>query len=201
MDTVEVMSPDLLDRAVNTLARAFDADPMFQWIFPDPQKRARSLRLLNRVPLRFGLRYGRVTHYHDGMAVAIWIPPGRAVSLGGMVRSGMLGVPLRIGLGPFGQFAGANDVMGKIHAKHVPDPHWYLLIVGVDPELQGRGVGSALVQEGLSRADDSKATCYLETSEARNVPFYERYGFTVLEQASLGAGGPPAWAMRREPRQ
>ncbi len=201
MNAVQAMKADLLDRAVNTLTRAFDADPMFRWIFPDPQERARSLRLLNRVPLRFGLRYGRVTHCHDGMAVAIWVPPGRSVSLVGMARSGMLSVPLRIGLRPFGRFAGANEVMGKLHAKHVPDPHWYLLIVGVDPELQGRGVGSALVQEGLSEADASNSSCYLETSEERNIPFYERYGFTVLAQASLGAGGPPGWAMRRDPAQ
>ncbi|CAN5867929.1 GNAT family N-acetyltransferase [soil metagenome] len=201
MAAVEVMNPALLDRALNTLTRAFDADPMFRWIFPDPQERARSLRVLNRVPLRFGLSHGRVTQSHDGMAVAIWIPPGQAVSLGGMVRSGMLTVPLRVGLRQFGRFVGANDVMGKIHARHVPELHWYLMVVGVDPELQGRGVGSALVQEGLSKADENNSVCYLETSEERNVPFYQRYGFTVLEQAPLGANGPPGWAMRRQPRR
>jgi ribosomal protein S18 acetylase RimI-like enzyme len=117
-----------------------------------------------------------------------------------MIRSGFLGVPFRIGVGPFAKFAGANDIMDKIHKKRVPEPHWYLMVVGVDPELQNRGVGSALVKEGLTQADQRDCPCYLETSEKRNLAFYERLGFVVLEEATLGKGGPLAWAMRREPQ-
>jgi ribosomal protein S18 acetylase RimI-like enzyme len=95
---------------------------------------------------------------------------------------------------------GANEVMGKFHTKYVPEPHWYLLIVGVDPALQGKGLGSALVKEGLARADDTRCPCYLETSEERNLAFYERLGFVVVGTAPLGKGAPPGWAMRREPQ-
>src|SRR5687768_9291465 len=98
MNIVELMKPELLDRATGTLARAFDTDPMFRWIFPDPERRARGLLLLNRVPLQYGMRYGRVTQSHGGKAVAIWIPPGQPMSVVGMLRSGMLNVPFRIGL-------------------------------------------------------------------------------------------------------
>lgn len=200
MNRVEPMAPEFLERATVTVARAFDSDPMFAWIFPDLRRRARSLEVLMRVPVRYGLRYGHVSHSQGGKAVAIWAPPGQAVSMGRLIRCGMLSVPFRIGFRPFGQFAGANDIMGKIHTKHVPEPHWYLLIVAVDPELQGQGAGSALLQEGIARADQSKFPCYLETSHERNVPFYERYGFSVIETTALGPGGPPAWAMRREAR-
>ena len=72
------------------------------------------------------------------------------------------------------------------------------MVVGVDPDLQGRGLGSSLVKEGLARADQASCPCYLETSERRNGAFYERLGFVVLETATLGTGGPTAWAMRRE---
>ena len=82
----------------------------------------------------------------------------------------------------------------------VPESHWYLVVVGVDPELQGQVVCSAIVREGLALADQESKPCYLETSERRNLPFYERVGFVVLEEATLGKGGPKAWAMRREPR-
>jgi len=95
---------------------------------------------------------------------------------------------------------GANEIMERIHKKHVPEPHWYLAIVAVDPELQGRGLGSALVKEGLMQADQAHCPSYLETSEQRNLAFYERQGFVVVETVILGDGGPPAWAMRREPR-
>jgi ribosomal protein S18 acetylase RimI-like enzyme len=168
-------------------------------MFPDPARRARALKLLNRVPLEYGLRYGHATESHAGGAVSVWSPPGRPISMVGMIRSGILRVPFGVGFGPFVLFVGANGIMERIHKQHVPEPHWYLLVVGVDPELQGRGVGSALIREGLSRADAAACPCYLETSDERNVAFYERYGFRVLAKASLGTGGPPGWGMRREP--
>ena len=189
-----------MERAVITLERAFASDPMFMWMFPDPRERSRSLRLFLRVPLQYGLRYGHVTESSGGMAVAIWLPPGREITAGGMIRCGMLTMPFRVGFRPLARFAGADGVMGKLHKKFVPEPHWYLLIVGVDPELQGRGLGSALVKEGLARADESNSPCYLDTSEERNLAFYQRQGFAVVGTALLGKGGPPGWAMRRNAR-
>ena len=201
MDDDSAVAPldrSMLDAVNDTLVTAFMDDSMFGWVFPDPAARARGLRRLNRVPLEYGLRYGYVRQSDEGRCVAIWIPPGEPMSPGRMVRSGMLAVPFRIGLGPLARFGGANGVMGKIHKRHMSGPHWELLIVGVDPALQGRGRGSALVRDGLARADKAGLPCYLNTNTPANLPFYERLGFTVLEQASLGKGGPPAWAMLRD---
>jgi|SRR5680860_1079140 len=105
---------------------------------------------------------------------------------------------MRIGFRPMARFAGANAVMDKVHKRHVSQPSWQLLIVGVDPDLQGQGRGSAIVQEGLARADQAALPCYLEASTPANLAFYERLGFTNMEEATLGKGGPPAWGMRRE---
>lgn len=67
-------------------------------------------------------------------------------------------------------------------------------------QLQGRWLGSALVRKGLRRADQDHRPCYLETSDERNLAFYERHGFGVVERTTLGDSGPPAWAMCRAPR-
>lgn len=198
---IELLGRASLERATITLERAFSTDPMFAWIFPDAQRRCQSLRVLNRVPLEYGLRHGRVTHSNEALATAIWIPPGHTITPSGMIRSGILGVPGRIGFRPFVRFMGANSVMGRLHKKYVPEPHWYLLIVGVDPELQGRGLGTALVTEGLARADQSACPCYLETSQERNLAFYERHGFAIVASAPLGKGGPTGWAMRRDAQE
>ena len=199
MDGIDSLKWEDVDGAATTLERAFSTDPMFTWIFPDPTRRSQSLRRINRVALEYGLRYGHVTQSDDGMAVAVWTPPGRAITVGNMVRSGILTVPFRVGFRPFVKFMGANDVMGRIHKKYAPEPHWYLLIIAVDPELQGRGRGTALLKKGLARADQANCPCYLETSEERNLAFYERHGFRVVESTSLGDGGPTGWAMRRDP--
>jgi len=201
MDDNSVVAPldrSMLDAANETLVSAFMDDSLIGWVFPDPATRERRLRRLNRVPLEFGLRYGYVRQSHEGRCVAVWVPPGEPMSPWRMLRSGMLAVPLQTGLGPLARFGGAGGVMDKIHKRHMDGPHWELLISGVDPALQGQGRGSALVRDGLSRADAEGLPCYLHTNTAANLPFYERLGFAVLEEATLGKGGPQAWAMRRD---
>src|SRR5262245_2571525 len=128
MEPIRQMSPAAMERALITLERAFGKDPMFTWMFPDPRQRSRSLRRFLRVPLQYGLRYGHVTESNGGMAVAIWLPPGRKVTAGGMIRCGVLTVPFSIGFQPFVRFVGADGVMGEFHKSFVPEPHWYLLI-------------------------------------------------------------------------
>jgi ribosomal protein S18 acetylase RimI-like enzyme len=200
MSAIVSLQRGSIDRAAITLERAFSPDPLFTWVFPDPVTRPAALERFIRVPLEYGLRYGRVTTSHEAKAACVWLPPGPGMTMPRMIRSGMLGVPFRTGFGPFLKFMAANEIMDKIHKARVPEPHWYLLIVGVDPELQGQGAGSAIVREGLALADRESKPCYLETSERRNLAFYERLGFVVLEEAVLGKDGPKAWAMRREPR-
>jgi ribosomal protein S18 acetylase RimI-like enzyme len=192
----------LLDTAGGTLARAFVDDPMFEWVFPDPASRARKLGVLNRIPLEYGLRYGLlVTESDSGRGVAIWLRPGQSLTPLGMARCGMLSAPVKVGFAALGRFARANAMMEPVHKQAMGGrPHWQLLIVGVDPDLQGRGLGAALVRDGLHRADRDGLACYLDTSKAANVPFYEHLGFETVDQVQLGKGGPPGWGMRREPQ-
>ena len=60
------------------------------------------------------------------------------------------------------------------------------MVVGVDPlDLQGRGLGTALVKEGLERADRDNVPCCLDTAEERD-----------LGSTSASASGwskPPSW--------
>ena len=38
-------------------------------------------------------------------------------------------------------------------AVHPEEPHWYLAIIGSDPEARGGGFGSALMRSRLDRCD------------------------------------------------
>jgi len=200
MEGIRQLKPEAIERAGITLDRAFANDSMFGWIFTDPIQRLQSLRALHRVLVQYGLRYGRVTESNDVMAVAVWLPPGRTIRACGMIRCGILGVVFTMGLQRFTKFVVANEVMEKFHKKGVSEPHWRLLVVGVAPDLQGSGIGSALVKEGLARADDTNSPCYVMTNEERALDFYERLGFVVVGTTPLGKGAPRGWAMRREPR-
>ena len=64
------------------------------------------------------------------------------------------------------------------------------------PEHQGKGLGTALLRPGLEHADALRLPAYLESSNERNVPLYERHGFAVIAEHVL-PDGPTLWLMWR----
>ena len=67
------------------------------------------------------------------------------------------------------------------------------------PSHRGRGLGRALLQPVLDRADADGVPCYLETAQPTNVTFYERLGFRVLVHVVEPSSGLPLWTFRRDP--
>ena len=75
-------------------------------------------------------------------------------------------------------------------------PHSHYGPFGVEPELQGRGIGSLVLAEYTRRLDAGGEDAYLETDKPENVALYGRFGFEVVEEAEvLGARN---WFMWRE---
>ena len=81
----------------------------------------------------------------------------------------------------------------------MPQPHYYLAILGADPLFQRAGAGSAAIQPMLDRCDAEGTPAYLETQKEDNIAYYHRSGFSVVEEIRVD-GCPSMWAMRREPR-
>ncbi len=75
--------------------------------------------------------------------------------------------------------------------------HYYLECIGVTPNLHGKGLGSAILQHIVNRANSEKVGIYLETGNSRNLPFYEMFGFHVEAQQKII--GVPTWFMWRPP--
>jgi ribosomal protein S18 acetylase RimI-like enzyme len=70
--------------------------------------------------------------------------------------------------------------------------------LGVSPEYQGQGIGGRLLQPVLQEADRTKTPCYLETSTAAAVRFYQRHGFETVDQGLFANW--EYWAMKRNPQ-
>src|SRR5262249_24908653 len=93
----------------------------------------------------------------------------------------------------------SNACVSLLEKRHPRFPHWYLLLLGVDPPAQGQGVGKALVRPILERCDREGLPAYLETGKERNVRFYASLGFDVMEEIALPGGGPKIWLLLRNP--
>jgi ribosomal protein S18 acetylase RimI-like enzyme len=84
--------------------------------------------------------------------------------------------------------------------RHPSTPqHWYLAVLGTDPDAQGRGLGSAVLSAMLEQCDRDGVPSYLESSKERNIDFYARHGFRVTGEIKL-LRGPNVWPMWRDSR-
>jgi predicted N-acetyltransferase YhbS len=86
---------------------------------------------------------------------------------------------------------------GTAEKRRPEEDHWFLDIIGVRPERQGEGIGSALLRAGLAEVDKDGVPAFLVTSQPRNVPFYEWLGFGVTEEYDIGPVH--VWPMLRMP--
>lgn len=103
-------------------------------------------------------------------------------------------------LGPLGsaRYHAIVDFMAPLAAKHVPADAWYLSIVGVHPDVQGRGLGRTLLSPTLDEATAAGHACYLETFTPENLGFYERLGFAPVADFLEPTTGSPYVIMRRD---
>jgi GNAT superfamily N-acetyltransferase len=186
-----------LDAVARTLGRAFEDDPVMAWLFPDPATRLASVtRFFAYAVEQVHLPHGDIVTAGAMASVAVWEPPGRwKVPLSTTLRGARAMVSL---LGP--RLPRSLRGLSAIESRHTRWPHWYLAIVGTDPEHQGRGLGAAVIRDVLSRCDGDGVGAYLESSKPENVPYYERFGFRVVDEVRLPAG-PPVWLMWRHPER
>lgn len=186
------------DRAgvVTTLARAFWRDPFIAFFYPDERLRARRIEPFFGLLWRANWLGGYIDIATNCGAAALWRPPGRwRVPRRTMVAN------LPAMLGTYGLAAGRVFAsLAAMEREHLSEPHWYLMTLGTDPAMQGRGLAKALICTGLARCDAVGLPAYLESGDAANISFYERLGFHFLGETKI-PNGPAFYPMLRPPAQ
>ena len=187
-----------LTEASEALSRAFHNDPLQQYVLPDNQDRRRLSPLHFQPILEYGLQFGEVL-VTDGSVkgVAVWLPPGSTeVSEDRAASAGLDRVAETIGEAAAARFFSTLEYLDPFHVSDAPEPHWYTMVVGVDPSAQGQGLGRALLQPVLDRAQASGHPCYLETAQPENVPFYQHLGFRLLRDVVDPTSSLRLWTFR-----
>ncbi len=188
-------------RARSVIGRAFRDYNLMCYACPHDRRRLPGVTAVYGAIMHDCYRCGEVYVTSDGAGVASWLPPTCAVpGLVRQIRGGMLGMPWHFGLRGFRILVEYDNEARRLHHQHAPMPHWYLAAIGVEPEFQGQGVGSALMTPMLARADAEGVPCYLDTHVEKNVRLYERHGFEIAEYVELAGHPIPIWSMLRKPR-
>ena len=123
------------------------------------------------------------------LGVSTWQPPGVHVTPERADRSGYGQLRQIMGDDAFETFGRVLDYLSDVHGKGLPEAYWYLSMLGVVPDRQGCGIGRALIEPIIYRADTAGMPICLETAQPRVATFFRRLGFRqVIETVDAGSG-------------
>ena len=148
----------------------------------------------------------RVVRDGDGLpsaTVTLRPPDGIAISTATMISHGLLPFALTHGPAAVRRLAWLKRTYDELERRAAGDArHRHVHMMAVRPDLQGRGAGGRLLAHALAAADASgpRVPIVLTTHRARNVTFYRRAGFDVVDERWLyppGGNAYGVWLMRR----
>jgi GNAT superfamily N-acetyltransferase len=184
-----------IEPASEALARAFINDPDLVQFVPDEHKRAKLLPHIFRVELCYGVKHGEVYASPGMEGIAMWLPSTATdMRLWTLIRCGGLALLLKVNWRLLCHLEREEAFSSRLHKRLAPFPHWYLALLGVDPEFQGKGFASRLLKPMLTQLEAEGLPCYLETIE-KYVPMYQHLGFRVIHETVLPSSGDKMWVL------
>jgi len=190
---------DDLDAMKRVLARAYDKDPFINWMVLQDEKRIKRIETFFKgATEHYTLQYEHVFTTEDLCGATMWYPPEPKDCWKGSTLKDLRFMHGWISVTGIRQFLSRLLGYGVVKKHHLKEPHYYLNVIGVDPVLQGKGIGSHLIQHGLQMCNEKRLPAYLECATEENVRFYQRHDFRVIDEFMLPKG-PKVWTMIYEP--
>ena len=175
-----------------SLSLAFVADPGVRWFFPSPPSYQEYFP-------KFVLAYGGKSFEHgtahsigNWAGAALWVPPEVQPDDDAIDEVFMDAMP-------DAKLATMVEFEQRLERYYPEEPFWELAVLGVEPTQQGKGYGTRLMEAVLTECDRTGSPAFLISSNVRNLSFYLRHGFEILDTIQLGSM-PPFFPMRRDPQ-
>jgi len=191
---------DHIKPASQMLARAFQDGPINLYAYADDANAKSRLPYVYEFVLRYYLRYAQSYTTSEKLeGVAVWQRYKKIkISYWHLLTSGAIWSAIKMGARVGKRMEPFFGYVEKKHTELVSFPHWYLILIGVEPESQGRGYASRLLRSMLSRIDEEGLPCYLETEKEKNVTIYEHFNFRVIDEFIVPETTVKLWAMLRD---
>lgn len=197
------LGEERVEEATALLTRAFFDDPLFINACPDPDLRATWLPLSFLWSVWHGFLFGEALGTAGRLDGLVTVFGPGAMTAEQLERSGFGVLRQQTGGDRLSETEVRLDsIFDPLHAlliQDVPERHWYLEVLAVDPDRQGRGIGGSLLRAVNERADAQDLPVVLLTFQERNVPLYQRYGYAVTHDGIDPTSGLPWWGFRRDP--
>lgn len=188
-----------LDSAVDLLTRAFFQDPLMIFDLPNSTQRKAILSGMMRTCLRYCLVKGEVSVTPEMEAVGCWIPPCRnGLNPLDWIRAGWNAFNRFPSLPSLGKILSIERKVDQVHHQLISHPHWYLMLLAVDPDHQGKGFGKRMLDWPGEARSFASAPVYLETMNPQNVSFYQKQGFSLVHEEKLTEPNLWFWGFLKE---
>ncbi|KAL8995946.1 MAG: hypothetical protein Q9169_004419 [Polycauliona sp. 2 TL-2023] len=199
-------SDSAAETLAHLLARAFEQDPPGRYFLLSHHRRREwtTISLHDQVGwfrrlLKEAFEGGaEIVSTSDGSVAAVWYPPDA-------------GQP-EVEPSDTSAYGGMQEVQqlaGKAKSRHLHGrKHWYLFLLGRDPQTNRTCSASELVRPYLEKAKAAKIPVWLEAGTLHAKHVYEHLGFKTVEELIVGRGtadrcgnfvdggdGFPMWAM------
>ena len=192
--TIQKASSDDAEKLADVSARAFEHDPLTEWLVESHSNALKAERQMFLAEWNNSKHYGLIYTDEDRQGVAVWKPPGASVTIGNRIRQ----IWTMIGsIKLYRRTLAKIRLLLNIEKARTLEPHYYLSLLAVTPEMQGKGLGTALIQPILDLCDKDGIPAYLETETESNVGFYSRKGFIVRQEILTSDGKSKVWTMWR----
>ena len=203
LDSLEKVNSQSLTRAAGVLSRAFWKDPLTVYFFDNEERRKVCLPAYFLYRLKQGLRHGEVYATSRNLeSIAIWRHSrGIESSLWNDLRAGGLSLYRLYGSELIRRMKQVDQFTSERRRMLAPSLYMHLGPLGTDPDYQGKGYATRLVQPMLDYLDESGLPCYLEAQSESNVCLYEHYGFKVVAEGRVPIAEIPHWDMIRLPQR
>ncbi len=183
------------------LSRAFK--DQLKDIFPDPEERRVKEPYANEFLIRRDYSYSRAFITSPQLeGIAVWMHSDKREErpFWRVLTSGAIWQAIKIGCKALRKMRAYDQYVERKHKELAPHKHWYLAVLAVDPQHQGKGYGSNLLNEMLSNIDEEGLPCYVETEGEKNASMYQHFGFEVVDEFVVPGTKVKLIAMLRQPK-
>lgn len=168
---------------VDILANSFDDNKSVNYIIPQDKKRKQRVKRLMEYSFDTCLLFGDIFLSEDKKACALIVLPDKKKAT---PRSIWLDIKLIFsctGLFNVKKVIARETMIKKLQPK---GPMYYVWFIGVSPSHQQAGTGTRLLREIIEKGEIDKRVICLETSTLKNLPWYQKFGFTIYNELNLG---------------
>jgi ribosomal protein S18 acetylase RimI-like enzyme len=182
--------------------RAFRDTPHVAHFFPNEERRAVDVAAMFAMRIRYGLLYGEIRTTSPALeGIAVWIPSERAtMTMWQQIRAGGMRLYRSVGADAVARMTHVAEHNDRLRTQHVQGKDWYLSILAVDPDHQGRGHATRLLGSMLDRPDRESLACYVETTEQELIAFYQHFGFDPGGASTVPGTDLTVWPLVRPSR-